>query len=90
MSSMRSVDDLLVEVERLLAPLRAAGHDVEFELSYYYGFRELSDKGYAMWWRAEIARSRKDDAVAAVERTPQEAVRMALALALEYPDRFQP
>ena len=84
------IDDLLTHVERVLAPLHAAGHEVQFELSYYVGFRELSDKGYALWWRAEIARSRKDIGVAAVERTPDAAIRMALGLAREYPDRFEP
>lgn len=84
------MDDLLKQVERFLAPLRAAGHEVQFDLSYYHGFRDLSDKGYAMWWHAELARSRNDDGVSAVERTPGEAVRMALGLAREYPERFEP
>ncbi len=84
------MDELLREVERILAPLREAGHEVQFELTYYNGFRDLSDTGYAMWWRAELARSRNDDGVAAVERTPTEAVRHVLALAREYPDRFLP
>lgn len=84
------IDDLLKDVERILSPLRAADHEVRFELSYYLGFREVSDTGYAMWWRAELARSRKDIGVAAVERTPDEAIRMALGLAREYPDRFEP
>ena len=85
-----SLIDLFKDVERLLAPLYAADHAVQFELSYYVGFRELSDKAYGLWWRAEIARSRKDIGVAAVERTPQDAICMALGLVREYPDRFEP
>lgn len=78
---MPDVDQLLVEVERFLAPFRAEGHEMEFRLSYYYGFRELSDSGYAMWWHAELYKNR--DGVSATERTPVEAIRMALGLARE-------
>ena len=84
---MSELDALLLEVTQLLAPIRAAGHDVGFTLSYYEGFRGIGDKQYAMWWHAELSKNK--DGVSATERTPQEAIRIALGLAREYTDRFE-
>ena len=88
MSHTSEIDNLLVDVGRLLAPLRTAGHTVGFTLSYYEGFRDIGDKQHAMWWHAELTKNK--DGVSATERTPQEAIRMALGLAREYVNRFGP